>query len=86
MALLGFVHCQHKTPKPEGYLYPYPDFIRAVYMAEADRFTPGIADPDDYEQESYFRPLDMVRAMTLRMGQHVYLERALDVRQKRDRK
>ncbi len=84
-ALLGFVYCRHETPKPDGYPYPYPNFIRAVYTAEADHFTPDTADPDDYELESAFRPFDAVRAMTLRMGQHVYLERALGLRQKRGR-
>ena len=78
--LLGFIHCRHETPKPEGYPYPYPDFIRAVYTAEADHFTLGTTDPDDYEQESGFRSLDAVRAMPLRNGQHGYLEQALRVR------
>jgi len=81
--LLGFVHCQHETPKPEGYPYPYPDFVRAVYTADADRFTPDTVDPDDYEQESGFWPLNDVRGMTLRMGQHIYLEQALGLRQER---
>ncbi len=85
VTLLGFVHCQHETPKPDGYPYPYPDFARAVYTAEANHFTPDTADPDDYEQESGFRPLDDVRGMTLRMGQHIYLEQALRMRQERSR-
>ena len=83
-AFLGFVHCRHETPGPEGNPYPYPDFVRAVYTAEADYFTPDTADPDDYEMESDFRPVAAVRAMRLRMGQHVFLERALGLRQGKD--
>jgi len=83
VTLLGFVHCHHETPKPIEYPYPYPDFIRVIYAAEADQFTAGTADPDGYEQESGFRPVDDVRAMALRNGQHVYLEQALGMRQER---
>jgi ADP-ribose pyrophosphatase YjhB (NUDIX family) len=25
---LGFKHFHHLTPKPEGYAYPYPDFLQ----------------------------------------------------------
>jgi len=85
VTLLGFVHCHHETPKPMEYPYPYPDFIRVIYTAEADQFTAGTADPDEYEQDSGFRPVDDVRAMALRNGQHGYLEQALRLRQERDR-
>lgn len=80
VALLGFVHGRHETPKPENYPYPYPDFIRVVYMADADTFTAGTTDPDEYELESAFRSIADVRSMTLRNGQHGYLDHALALR------
>ncbi|MCA1724409.1 MAG: NUDIX domain-containing protein [Thermomicrobia bacterium] len=83
VTLLGFIHCHHETPKPMEYPYPYPDFIRVIYAAETEHFTPDTADPDEYEQESGFRPVDDVRAMVLRNGQHVYLAQALRLRRKR---
>src|SRR3990170_9043786 len=37
--LLGCMHLHHLAPKPEGYSYPYPDFLWLIYIAEAKDFT-----------------------------------------------
>src|SRR5215510_12129193 len=36
LRLLGFKHFHHLTPKPDGYVYPYPDFLQVVYTAIAE--------------------------------------------------
>jgi len=77
---LGFLHFQHLTPKPEGYLYPYPDFCHIVHMAKASHFVPNARVEDDYELEAAFRPISEVQDMTLSPCQHVFLKAALEVR------
>ncbi|MEO6458584.1 MAG: NUDIX domain-containing protein [Chloroflexia bacterium] len=78
IARLGFLHFQHLTPKPEGYLYSYPHFMHVVYMAKASHFMPGAKLEDDYELEAAFRPISEVREMPLSPCQHVFLKAALE--------
>jgi len=77
---LGFIHFQHLTPRPEGYLYPYPHFLHVVYKANASHFRPDTRVEDDYEQEALFRLINEVREMTLSPCQHVFLKAALEAR------
>ncbi|SRR6266851_3100070 len=36
--LLGFLHFRHRTPKAPDSAYPYPEFVQAVFVADALRF------------------------------------------------
>jgi ADP-ribose pyrophosphatase YjhB (NUDIX family) len=44
---LGVVHFHHLTPRPEGYRYPYPDFLHVVYAAAGVRHDPAARKADD---------------------------------------
>lgn len=35
---LAFGHFHHLSPKPDGYRYPYPDFLHLVFMGEAGEY------------------------------------------------
>lgn len=35
---LAFLHYRHITPKPDGYRYPYPDFLQMVFVGHAGRY------------------------------------------------
>jgi|GEM_PF-701944 len=37
---LGFVHYHHLTSCPDGYQYPYPDFIQLYFVVQADEHQP----------------------------------------------
>jgi len=50
--LLGCKHFHHLSPKPTGYRYPYPDFMQAVYTAEADQRVAGAAVSDSWVVDS----------------------------------
>lgn len=55
---IGFLHFHHISPRPTNYLYPYPDFIHAIYRAEADVFQPEGRLADDHEQVVGFMPVE----------------------------
>ncbi len=75
--LIAVTHCQHQTPKPTNYPFPYPDFIQVIYIAEAiERQIDGRID-DDYETDSRFELIDIVKNMPLTPNQHLIFERAL---------
>lgn len=77
-AMLGFVHYQHLTPKPEGHQYPYPNFIQVVYTALADTFHPEAIEPDEYVTSSRFQPTADVLRLALKPSQQVLLAAAID--------
>ena len=52
--LAGFMHFHHLTARPQGYAYPYPDFIHLVYLAESDSPDIRSGDLDGYEQSARF--------------------------------
>lgn len=69
---LGVVHLRHLLPKPPDYPYPYPDFLWAIFRADADVADPELRVPDGYELESRFEPVD--RALELvDLGSRVYV-------------
>lgn len=37
--LFGLIHFRHLTPRPEGYRYPYPDFIQLLFVGEAEAYS-----------------------------------------------
>lgn len=83
IALLGFAHFHHLTPRPRDYRYPYPDFVHAVYAAQAGDFDAAARQSDGYELEARFRPVPEARALFVRpaptasTGQALYLDAAL---------
>ena len=79
LCVLGFVHFHHLTPKPQGYAYPYPNFLQVVYVAAATVQCPGARVPDEYEMESTFRPVTEARALDATSCQKVFLEAAIAV-------
>jgi ADP-ribose pyrophosphatase YjhB (NUDIX family) len=48
---LGFLHFRHVDPCPDGYAYPYPDFLQVVFTAPARRRAGGAdwVDLDGWE-------------------------------------
>lgn len=36
--LFGLIHFRHLTPRPEGYRYPYPDFVQLLFVGEAETY------------------------------------------------
>jgi ADP-ribose pyrophosphatase YjhB (NUDIX family) len=63
LVFISFTHFHHFNPKPDGYRYPYPDFIQINYMAQAVEHVPDLKLPDDYEIESYFHPLSEIHTL-----------------------
>jgi ADP-ribose pyrophosphatase YjhB (NUDIX family) len=79
VAVLGFWHFHHLTPRPPGYQYPYPDFIHLLYASFAARETPEARIANDYEEESTFRPIREMcgtAAGEIRPNQVLYLRLA----------
>jgi ADP-ribose pyrophosphatase YjhB (NUDIX family) len=75
--LLGCVHFHHLTPRPAGHVYPYPDFVQVVFMAEAARYLAERMVDDEYLVESVFRPVAEARELALTPGQRLLLDAAL---------
>ena len=79
----GFMHFKHLGPKPEGYEYPYPDFIWAIFIADANRFDAAKITPDDWVSESQFRPVEEIRRLPLDRGELLLFEEALRMRRQK---
>ncbi len=79
-SLLGVMHFRHLAPKPEGYPYPYPDFLQLIYRAEAGRFVPGAQAPSEWELGCELRPIREARLLDLTPSQLLFLEAALALR------
>ena len=74
---IGFRHFRHLTPNPDGWSYPYPDFIQVVYAC-----TPGERHPEPVEQDEYvlgaeFMPIADAKQLELDAGQPGYLDAAV---------
>lgn len=76
-AVLGFMHFHHLGPKPDGYPYPYPDFVQIVFMAIADSYQPEAIKFDYYIAGARFMPITAATALNLDMGQKVLLAAAI---------
>jgi ADP-ribose pyrophosphatase YjhB (NUDIX family) len=74
LRLLGFTQFHHLTPKPDGYLYPYPDFLQVVYIATAEAYHEERRATDEYVLDARFLPLAEVRALTLSPVQRMFLD------------
>lgn len=55
--LLGVVHFHHLAPEPDGYAYPYPDFLHVIYTAQAGERLPDAQIFDEYVVEAEFWPV-----------------------------
>ncbi|MBV9467694.1 MAG: NUDIX hydrolase [Abitibacteriaceae bacterium] len=79
--LLGFKHFHHLSPKPEGYRYPYPDFVQLIYAARAEEFMPNVViseiNAENFEGTTEFLPLTDVLALELTASDRLYLNAAL---------
>lgn len=82
--LLGFKHFHHLSPKPEGYSYPYPDFVQLIYVARATELIPNVAISDttdeNFEGTATFLPLIDVLALELAASDRLFLDAALKSR------
>ncbi len=74
---LGFLHFQHLTPKPQGYRYPYPNFLQVVYAAEATILLPHQSIIDDYVDRTGFVPIADTRTMKLTPKERFFIDAAL---------
>ena len=57
VALLGSVRFVHQQPRPDGYAFPYPEFLQAVFVADAVTApaVDGWSDLDGWELRAQFR-------------------------------
>jgi 8-oxo-dGTP pyrophosphatase MutT (NUDIX family) len=74
---IGFYWMHHLTPRPEGYPYRYPDFLQAVYAAEAAEHRPELMVEDGYDFGAGFRPLAEVALLPLTPAERLFLAEAL---------
>jgi ADP-ribose pyrophosphatase YjhB (NUDIX family) len=74
---IGFLHFRHMTPKPEGYRYPYPDFIQPIYGVRAEIAESRTLSDDDWEDSVEFVTVPRIRRETLPSSQVRLLEQAL---------
>lgn len=74
---LGFMHFHHLAPKPDGYIYPHPDFVQLVYAAHAEELVPEAQQFGEYELESGFRSVTAARGLNLTASQGLFLDAAL---------
>jgi ADP-ribose pyrophosphatase YjhB (NUDIX family) len=80
VALLGFMHFHHQSPRPADYRYPYPDFLQVVYRAEAATFVPEARQTGVWELEAGFWDLTVVGALDLSARERFYLTEAMRLR------
>ncbi len=76
ISLLGFKQFHHLNPVPANYPYPYPDFLQAIYTAQADTYIPGARRTDDYELDTFFYPIADITKLDLPPGEIAYLAAA----------
>lgn len=74
---IGILHFTFIDPKPEGYPYPYPDFIQIVYVACPGAHYPDPKEVAGYELESEFVQVAEARQLPLNAGQQEFLTTAI---------
>lgn len=75
--LLGALVFHHRTPKPVGYAYPYPDFVQVVFAVVADRDLSFRSDSDGYEERVEFAPPEALHRYALPAYQRRLVAEAL---------
>ena len=73
LQLLGIKHYHHLTPMPQGYRYPYPDFLQIIYRAQAQQHLPDAREIDGYEIETKFIPTAEALRLPLMPSDHMWL-------------
>jgi ADP-ribose pyrophosphatase len=78
--LFGLIHFRHVTPRPEGYRYPYPDFIQLLFVGEAEVYRrAALKRAGEIETGSRLTPIS--QALTaLGAEQQAILRAAVDAR------
>lgn len=79
-SVLGFMRFHHLAPKPADYIYPHPDFVQLVYVAQSSEFLIEARQFDEYVLEAGFQPLDDVRGLPLSASQRLFLDAAFRAR------
>lgn len=74
---LGIVHFHHEKPAPDGYPYPHPDFLWLVFRADASRRV-GQTTVDEWETESFLRPIDGLADLDLSPRDLAFLRAAVE--------
>ena len=74
---IGILHFTLIDPKPEDYVYPYPDFIHVVYAGNPGVYCPDLKEVDGYELGSEFMQITDARLLPLDAGQEKFLNAAI---------
>lgn len=74
---IGILHFTLVDPKPEDYVYPYPDFIHVVYAGSPGVYYPDLKEVDGYELGSEFLQITEARLLPLDAGQEEFLNTAI---------
>ena len=70
---LGFIHLEHKEPKPAGYRFPHPHFFQVVYAACASKYMPDSMGDDDYEESAAFVPMGRLASLGISEAELEYV-------------
>jgi len=77
LQLIGVKHFHHLTPMPQGYHYPYPDFLQMIYRARAQQHLPEAREIDGYELETKFIPVEEALRLPLTPSDQMWLRTVL---------
>jgi 8-oxo-dGTP pyrophosphatase MutT (NUDIX family) len=78
--ILSFTHFHHLSPKPDDYVYPHPDFIQLIYLAEAKEQQQNNKIYDQWVADSHFYPLAEAMARLQSKSQRLLLQAAIACR------
>ena len=70
---IAMFHYQIHSSRPDGFSYPYPDFLQLIYQAEAGEYDSGQIEVGGYELEAGFRALGAVKRLPLSSGEKALL-------------
>ena len=79
---IGILHYTHTDAAPEGYRYPYPDFLQIVYAGSAGEYRPELKEVDGYEIGSEFVLVADAQRLPLDAGQQMILDAARSIVEK----
>jgi ADP-ribose pyrophosphatase YjhB (NUDIX family) len=71
---LGIRHFHHCTPKPDGYLYPYPDFLQLIFAGIATEHQPHRQEANGWELGADFCRLHMLPVAELSISDRLLLD------------
>lgn len=77
LSVLAVVHFHIASARPEGYLYPYPDFAQVVFLARPLEFHAGQAIQDEWVVRCEMVSLDSVGQRPIPESERRILARAL---------